>query len=189
MVSRHAWERPRPPSWLVRAEGAVSIVVALVLVTQPGVDNLLTVLALLGVCWLVGAALEVADLVADVQRWPWKALCAASGVAAAVVVLQQPLWSTVIVPVVLARTVGGFGLAVAAVRLLRALAGGGAGSGVPAAQSLLLGVLLLLASPATIVWGATALLGAGGVGAIVVASRIHFAEAGEQWRRVRQLVG
>ncbi len=178
-----------PPSWLVRADGAVSILVALVLVTQPGADNLLTVLALLGVSWLVGAALELLDLLADHRRWAWKALGAASGAAAAVVVLHQPLWSTVVVPVVLARTVGGFGLALAAVNALRTLAGGGAGSGVPAAQSLLLGMLLLLASPATMVWGATALLGAGGVAAIVVASQIRFAEAAEYARRARQVVG
>ncbi len=184
-----AWERPVPPSWLVRADGAVSILAALVLVTQPGVDNLLAVLALLGVYWLVGGALDLADLVADHRWWAWKALGAASGVAAAVVVLQQPLWSTVVVPVVLARTVGGFSLAVGAARALRTLAGGGAGSGVMATQSLLLGVLLLKASPATMVWGAAALVSAGGVAAVVVASGIHFAEAAEHARRARQLVG
>ena len=109
----------RPPSWLAAADSAASIVVALALVTQPGTDNLLTLLALLAVYWLVGAALEVVDLVADHRRWAWKALGAASGVAAALVVLRQPLWSTVLVPAVLARTVGGFGIAVGVVRLLR----------------------------------------------------------------------
>ena len=55
------------------------------------------------------------------------------------------------------------------------------------AQSLLLGFLLMLASPAALAWGGAALVGAGGVTALALAYRIRLAEAVEYARRAGQL--
>src|SRR5206468_4691320 len=87
-----------PPWWLVLGRGAAFPVAALVLLTQPGADHLLTLLALLAVCWLAAAALDLADLWRDRTAWGWKLAGAAAAATAAGVVLRQPLWSTLLVP-------------------------------------------------------------------------------------------
>src|SRR5215469_15750207 len=109
---------PPVPTWLVLAQGIAAVLVALVQLTQPGVDNLLTMLTLLGVYWLLGGVLELVDLLIDGRRWPWRLIGAAAGVAAGIAVLREPLWSTQLVPHLVARTMGWFGLAAGIVYLV-----------------------------------------------------------------------
>ncbi|HYW26714.1 MAG TPA: hypothetical protein VE953_21260 [Terriglobales bacterium] len=160
---------PPVPSWLVLTLGVASLSVALVQLAQVGVDNLLTLLALLGVFWLLGGVLELADLAVEGRRWPWRLAGAAAGVAAGVAVLREPLWSTLLVPALLAPTVGWLGIAAGLVSLLRGLLGGGPGALVLGALSVVLGVVLVLAAPAAIVWFGAAAAAVGGAAAVVVA--------------------
>jgi uncharacterized membrane protein HdeD (DUF308 family) len=177
------------PSWLVRTQGIASVVVALVQLTQPGVDNLLTLLALLGGYWLLGGVLELVGLAIDRRRWPWRLAGAAAGIAAGFVVLREPLWSTLLVPTLLAPVVGWFGMAVGVVYLLRTLAGGGRGALVLGTQSLVLGVLLVYGSPQLAVWGGAAVAALAGPAALVVAVRVRRREAVERAGRARELAG
>jgi uncharacterized membrane protein HdeD (DUF308 family) len=180
---------PAAPSWLVLTEAIASAVVALLLLTQPGVDNLLTLLALLGLYWLLGGVLELVGLLTDRGGWAWKALSAVAGIAPGLFILRHPLWSTLLVPVLLARTLGAFGLAVGGIYLLRMLAGGGRGAAVLGTQSLVLGVILVFGSPAVMVWGCAAVMTLACVTTLVVALRIRLSEAVEQSRRARQPMG
>jgi uncharacterized membrane protein HdeD (DUF308 family) len=180
---------PPVPPWLVLVQGIAAVVVGLVQLTQPGADNLLAMLALLGGYWLLGGILELVDLAVHRQRWAWRLAGAAAGIAAGAVVLREPLWSTLIVPPLLTPAMGWFGLGVGAVYLARMLAGGGRGALVLGTQSLVLGVMLLCAAPEVIVWGGAAVTGLGGLAALVVALRIRLTDAVEQARRSRQLAG
>jgi uncharacterized membrane protein HdeD (DUF308 family) len=168
---------PPVPSWLVLSQGIASVVLALVQLTQPGVDNLLTLLALLGGYWLLGGLLELVDL------------GAVAGVAAGLVVLREPLWSTLLVPPLLAPAMGWFGLAVGLVYLVRTVAGGGGGALVLGTQSAVLGVVLLCGTPQVVVWGGAAVAALAGPAALVVALRTRLAETVEQARRSRQVAG
>lgn len=180
---------PAVPRWLVLTQGIASIVVALVQVTQPGVDNLLTLLALLGGYWLLGGLLELLDLATERRQWLWRLTGAAAGIAAGVVVLREPLWSTLLVPTLLAPALGWSGIAVGAVYVLRAVLGGGRGALVLGAESLVLGVLLAYAPPQVIVWGGAAVAALGGAAALVVARRVRLPDAVEQAGRARELAG
>jgi len=179
---------PPVPPWLILVQGIAAVVVAVVQLTQPGVDNLLAMLALLGGYWLLGGILELVDLAVH-RRWAWRLAGAAAGIAAGAVVLREPLWSTLIVPPLLTPAMGWSGLAVGAVYLVRMLAGGGPGALVLGTQSLVLGVMLLYAAPEVIVWGGAAVTGLGGLAALVVAMRVRLTDAVEQARRSRQLAG
>ena len=179
---------PPVPSWLVLVQGIASFVVAMVQLTQPGVDHLLTLLALLGAYWLLGGLLELVDVAIERRRLPWRLVCAAAGFAAGLVVLREPLWSTLLVPPLLAPAIGWFGLAVGLVYLLRTVAGGGRGATVLGTLSVVLGVVLLCGSPEVTVWGAAAVAALGGPAALVVALRTRMSDAVERARRSRQLV-
>jgi uncharacterized membrane protein HdeD (DUF308 family) len=177
------------PSWLVLVQGIASVVLALVQLTQPGVDNLLTLLVLLGGYWLLGGILELVDLTVDRRRWAWRLAGAAAGLAAGFVVLREPLWSTLLVPALVAPAMGWFGLAVGLVYLVRTLVGGGRGALVLGTQSLVLGVMLLCGAPQVIVWGGAAVAAMGGLATLVFALRGQLAGAAEQARRSRQVAG
>lgn len=180
---------PPVPRWLVLTQGIAAVLVALIQVTQPGADNLLTMLALLGGYWLLGGVLELVDLAIDGRRRAWRLAGASAGIAAGFVVLREPLWSTLLMPQLLAPAMGWFGLAVGAIYLVRALAGGGRGALVLGTQSAVLGVILLFGPPQVIAWGGAAVTGLGGPAALVVALRGWLAARVEQARRSRQVAG
>lgn len=180
---------PAVPTWLVLTQGIAAVLVALIQLTQPGVDNLLTLLALLGGYWLLGGVLELADLAIDRRLWAWRLVGASAGIAAGLVVLRQPLWSTLLMPRLLAPAMGWFGLVVGVVYLVRTLAGGGRGALVLGTQSAVLGAMLLSGSPQVIAWGGAAVTGLGGPAALVVALRGRLATRGEQARRSREVAG
>jgi uncharacterized membrane protein HdeD (DUF308 family) len=180
---------PPVPTWLVLTQGIAAVLVALIQLTQPGVDNLLTLLALLGGYWLLGGVLELVDLAIDGRGRAWRLLGASAGIAAGFVVLHEPLWSTLLVVPQLAPAMGWFGLAVGAVYLVRAFAGGGRGALVLGTQSVVLGVMLLYGSPQVIVWGGAVVTGLGGPAALVVALRGRLSATMGQARRSRQMAG
>jgi uncharacterized membrane protein HdeD (DUF308 family) len=179
---------PVPP-WLVLAQAVASVALATVQLTQPGADNLLTLLVLLGGYWLLGGVLELVGLAVDRRRWAWRLASAGPGLAAGFVVLREPLWSTLLVPPQVAPTIGRFGLAVAGVYLARMVVGGGRGALVLGTQSLVLGVMLLFGAPQVIVWGGAAVAGLGGLATLVFALRGHLLDAGDRVRRPRELTG
>lgn len=170
---------PAPP-WLVRFDGAASVAVALLVLTQPGTDNLLTLLALLAVAWMIGGVLEVVDL--SIDRWgrTWKLLCGAAGFLAGTVVLHESLWSTLTVPGTIARVLGGFGAAVALIRLLRAATGGGLGVAVMGAQSLALALVLLFVPTSALVGVGATVTTVGGICLLAVGAQLRLVEEAAQ---------
>jgi uncharacterized membrane protein HdeD (DUF308 family) len=178
--------------WLVLAHGVLSICLGALVLSQPGADDLLTLLALLGVYWLLGAALEVVDLGHDHARWAWKLLSGSVQVSAGLVVLRHPLWSTLLVPSTLVGTLGSLGLAIGATQLARGLVGGGWGAAGLALVSLPLGGIVLLCPPRPAVWAAGLWAVAAGAGALAVGLRLASPLASGRartGRRGRRLVG
>src|SRR5256885_16654910 len=98
--------------WLVVAHGERSACLGLLLLARTGADDLLALLALLGVSWALGGLLEVAGLAHDRAGWVWSVLSGAVQAGAAAVVLRHPLWSTLLVPSTLVTTVGVLGVAI-----------------------------------------------------------------------------
>jgi hypothetical protein len=178
------------PWWLVLGQGAAFVAAALVLLTQTGEDHLLTFIVLLGVCWLVAGGLDLADLWLDRRGWAWKLLGAIAGFGAALLVLRQPLWSTLLVPATLLSGLGAFGVAIGVLGVVRGVGGGGRELAGLGCLSLVMGVLLLVSSPVLVVWGGAALAAFGGAGGLVAG--IHMRRARDsraEARRARELAG
>lgn len=175
----------RPPWWLAPAQGAAFTIAALVLLTEPGADHLLTLLALLGACWLTAGVLDLADLRRG-GRWGRKLAGAAVGLGTGLFVLRQPLWSTLLVPTTLLTGVAVCALANGAVALLRAWAGGGPPLAAVGGLDVVMGAILLTGSPRLALWGGAAWAVLAGVAVLVSGLRIRPAPAP---RPDRQLAG
>jgi uncharacterized membrane protein HdeD (DUF308 family) len=160
------------PWWLVLLEGIAAVIIGIFLLTAPGI-TLLFLVQVTGFFWLIGGILRLVSIFVDSSLWGWKLLASIVGVLAGLVVLQHPLWSTLLLPAVYVIILGVQGIILGGAGLIMAFQGGGWGSGVLGVLSIILGIVLLL-NPLFIgiavlpfVLGAFALLG--GILAIVAA--------------------
>src|SRR5215212_3274527 len=106
------------PWWLVLLEGIAAAIIGLFLLTAPGA-TLFVLVQVLGIFWLV------------------------LGILAGIVVLQHPLWSSVLVPAIYLIILGIQGLISGGVSLVLAFSGGGWGAGILGALSIVFGLVLL----------------------------------------------
>ena len=142
------------PWWLILLEGIAGVVIQV-----------------MGFFWLIGGILRVVSIFVDRSLWGWKLFGGIIGILAGIVVLQHPLWSTLLVPAVYVIILGVQGIIVGGVSLVMAFRGGGWGTGILGALNIVFGIILLL-NPLFIgiailpfVLGAFALVG--GIAAII----------------------
>jgi uncharacterized membrane protein HdeD (DUF308 family) len=165
------------PWWLVLLEGIAAAIVGLFLLTAPGA-TLFVLIQVLGIFWLVGGIFRIISIFIDNSLWGWKLIGGVFGILAGIVVLQHPLWSSVLVPAVYLVVLGIQGIILGGVSLVMAFRGEGWGVGILGALSIVLGLVLLFN-----VWIGVAtlpfILGAfsivGGVFAVVTAFRMRSA--------------
>jgi uncharacterized membrane protein HdeD (DUF308 family) len=130
------------PWWLVLLEGIAAAIVGLFLLTAPGA-TLFVLIQALGIYWLVGGILRIISIFMDNSLWGWKLVGGVFGVLAGIVVLQHPLWSSVLVPAVYLVVLGIQGLVLGGVSLVVAFRGEGWGVGILGALSIVFGLVLL----------------------------------------------
>ena len=130
------------PWWLVLLEGIVAVIVGLFLLTAPGA-TLFVLIQVLGIFWLVGGIFRTVSIFIDNSLWGWKLIGGVLGILAGIVVLQHPLWSSVLVPAVYVIIFGIQGLISGGVGLVLAFSGGGWGAGILGVLSIVLGIVLL----------------------------------------------
>ena len=146
------------------------MIIGLFLLTAPGI-TLLFLVQVAGFFWLFGGVLRVVSIFIDSSLWGLKLVGGIIGILAGIVVLQHPIWSTLLVPAVYVIILGIQGIIVGATSLVLAFRGGGWGAGLLGIVSIVFGVILLL-NPVFIgiailpfVLGAFALIG--GIAAII----------------------
>ena len=105
-----------------------SVIIGLFLLTAPGI-TLLFLVQVAGFFWLIGGVLRTVSIFVDSSLWGWKLLGGIIGILAGIVVLQHPLWSTLLVPAVYVIILGIQGLIVGGTILVMAFRGGGCGAG------------------------------------------------------------
>lgn len=130
------------PWWLVLLEGIAAAIVGLFLLTAPGA-TLFVLIQALGIYWLVGGIFRIISIFMDNSLWGWKLVGGVFGVLAGIVVLQHPLWSSVLVPAVYLVVLGIQGLVLGGVSLVVAFRGEGWGVGILGALSIVFGLVLL----------------------------------------------
>ncbi len=130
------------PWWLVLLSGLSAILLGLLLFAKPAA-TLLILIQVLGVYWLITGGLSIVFLVKDRREWGWKLFSGILGIMAGILIIFNPLWSTLLVPTSLAILVGAIGIVLGVMELVFAFRGGGWGVGVLGVLSILLGLLLL----------------------------------------------
>ena len=131
------------PWWLVLLEGITGVIIGALLLISPGQTTLVLV-QFLGIYWLISGIFSVVGIFIDSSMWGWKLFAGILGVVAGIVILQNPLWSTFLVPTVLVIVLGIEGIIFGVIYLIMAFKGAGWGAGILGALSVILGFMLLM---------------------------------------------
>jgi uncharacterized membrane protein HdeD (DUF308 family)/predicted flap endonuclease-1-like 5' DNA nuclease len=130
------------PWWLVLISGISAILLGLLLFARPAA-TLIILIQILGIYWLISGVVSLVSLFWNRKEWGWKLFSGILGILAGIMIIKNPLWSTLLVPTSLAILIGAIGIAIGVLQLVYAFRGGGWGLGVLGALSILLGLLLL----------------------------------------------
>ncbi len=164
-------ENPGLPWWLVLIEGIVVILLGVLLLMRPAATTIILI-QFLGIYWLVTGIFMIISLIWDRTAWGWKLLSGILGIIAGLLIIQNPLWSTLFVPATLAIVLGVIGILIGIFQLIDAFSGGGWGSGILGVLSILLGFLLItrpVIAGLALPWVLSGLLIGGGILAIIYA--------------------
>src|SRR5215212_6620715 len=163
------------PWWLVLLEGIVAAILGLFLLSAPGA-TLFVLIQVLGIFWLVGGLFRIVSIFLDSSLWGWKLVGGVLGILAGIVVLQHPLWSSVLVPAIYVIILGIQALISGGVSLVRAFSGGGWGAAILGALSIVFGLVLLFnvwigIAVLPFILGAVGIVGGGAAIAVAFAMR------------------
>jgi len=139
--------------------GIVSLVFGILLFTQT-TATLGLIMLLVGLSWFIQGVVTLAGIFIDKAQWGWKVFSGIIGLAAGLLVLRNPVESTVVIPAIYSILLGLFGLLIGLAALLAAFQGEGWGIGIFGLVSLVIGLVLMFNSVvggAVLVW-LTALL-------------------------------
>jgi len=165
------FETKQTPWWLILMGGILNVVVGVLLLSAPVKTTFVLVLAL-GFYWIVGGIFTLVGMFVDHTAWGWKLFMGLLSIAAGTVILRYPLISAVTIPSVIVLMLGIQGVIVGIIGLIMAFKGGGWGSGILGALSIVFGVILManFSSPGmvlTLVWVAGIFAMVGGLFQIV----------------------
>ena len=139
--------------------GIISLIFGILLFTQT-TATLALIMLLVGLSWFIQGIVTLVGIFIDKGEWGWKLFSGIIGLAAGLLVLRNPVESTVVIPAIYAILLGIFGLLIGIAALIAAFQGEGWGFGIFGAFSLLIGLAMMFNSVvggAVLVW-LTALL-------------------------------
>lgn len=156
--------------YLLLFGGIISLVLGLLLLTRPSA-TLAVVMLLVGLAWFIHGVVILLSIFIDKGDWGWKLFGGVIGVAAGLLVFQNPVASTVAVPAVLALVLGVFGILIGVSALVAAFQGGGWWAGIFGAISIVIGLLMLfnsaIAGGVLVIVTAVLLVVQGGIGVVM----------------------
>lgn len=167
-------ENYETPWWLVLINGIAALIIGIFLITSPGATTVVLV-QFLGIYWLVSGIFQIIAIFIDQTAWGWKLFAGILGILAGIMVLNHPLWSTVLVPSVLIIILGVQGVIFGILGLIQAFQGAGWGAGIMGAVSILFGVVLLfnpLLGAAALPWVLGIFGIVGGIAGIIAAFKL-----------------
>ncbi len=130
------------PWWLFLIEGIASIIVGLLLLTNPAV-TIIVLVQFLGIWWLVGGILDIVSMFVDSTAWGWKLFSGIIGIIAGIVILQHPFLAAIGVTQIVVIVVGILGIMQGIMGLIGAFQGGGWVSALLGVVSIAIGLLLI----------------------------------------------
>lgn len=173
------------PWWCVLIEGITAVLVGLLLFASPGI-TMAVLIQILGWYWLVTGILGLVMMFVDRTMWGLKLFGGVLGIVAGVLIIQHPMWATVLVPTVVVLVLGIDGALIGSVDIVKAFQGGGWGIGILGVMSILIGLYLVfnpLSASIALPWALAFFAVFGGIVGIAGSFQMRTAtieEAGEQ---------
>jgi uncharacterized membrane protein HdeD (DUF308 family) len=157
------------PWWVALIAGIALAIVGMLLLLEPSMTFLMLI-QLLGIYWFVNGLVRIASIFIDPTGWGWKLAIGVVGIIAGLVIIQHPLWSSVLIPTTLVFMFGLAGLFIGLLEVVSAFMGTGWSTGILGVVSMIFGLLLLFnplagAIALPFAFGALALIG--GVGTAI----------------------
>ena len=150
--------------------GIISLVFGILLFTQTGA-TLSLIMLLVGLAWFIQGVVSLLGIFIDKSEWGWKLFGGVIGVAAGLLVFQNPVAGTVVVAGVVALLLGVFGVLIGISALIAAFQGEGWGAGIFGAISIVIGLLMIfnaVVSAQVLIWlTALLLVIQGGIGVVM----------------------
>jgi uncharacterized membrane protein HdeD (DUF308 family) len=161
------------PWWLVLLQGIAAIIIGLLLLTNTAATVAFLVLVL-GFYWLISGIFSIIGIFVDSSQWGWKLFMGILGIIAGIIVIQHPLWSSILIPTLTATIIAIFGIIMGIIGLIQAFQGAGWGAAILGVLSILFGILLL-ANPLISAVALVIVLGAFGIigGALAIISALR----------------
>ncbi len=129
------------PWWLILIEGIAANIVGLLLLANPG-STLAVLVRLLGIYFFVTGILSIIAIFIDSTAWGWKLFAGIIGILAGFIIIEYPLWSTLLVPTTFVLVIAVCEIIIGLINLVHAFQGAGWGKGILGVLSILLGVVL-----------------------------------------------
>jgi len=131
------------PWWVSLITGIAMIILGLLLLSAPGSTSVI-IIQFLGIYWLVDGIIRLVTIFIDHSGWGWKLFMGILGILAGLVVIQHPIWATILVPTTLVYVVGFIGIILGIVQVVSAFRGAGWGTGVLGAISIIFGLMIIM---------------------------------------------
>jgi uncharacterized membrane protein HdeD (DUF308 family) len=130
--------------WLLLLQGISTIVLGILLLTQPA-STIDVIVIFVGAYWLVSGIFAIVRIFTAAGRahWGWSLLGGIIAILAGILVLGHPLVSTVLLPEVLVIVIAIQGILIGILDLVRSFQGDGLGAFVLGVLSILIGLWLL----------------------------------------------
>ncbi len=132
------------PWWATLVQGLFSVIIGLLLLTNPAATTLVIV-QFIGIYWLVTGVFSITAIFVDRSLWGWKLLAGLIGIFAGLTVIQHPIWSAVLLPTMLVIVFGVNGIILGLISFIGAFKGGGFSAAVLGIINFLFGIILLSA--------------------------------------------
>lgn len=156
------------PWWAVLLEGIAAVLIGILLFASPGA-TMVVLIQILGWYWLITGILGLVMMFVDTTMWGLKLFGGLLGIFAGILIIQNPLWATVVAPTVFVFILGIDGVLIGGVDLIKAFQGAGWGVGILGVMSVLIGLYLMfnpLSGAIVLPWVLAALAVVGGIMAI-----------------------
>lgn len=164
----------RQPWWVVFVEGILALVTGVLLLISPE-RTVAILIQFLGIFFLIAGTVELVSIFINKKHWGLKIVVGILGIIAGVLVLQHPLWSTVLVASIMVVVLGFYGLFAGTSMIARAFRGEGWGVAILGIVAILIGIFLLantlIGIQLTVTLSGIALV-VGGIAAIVFSFRM-----------------
>ena len=162
------------PWWLVLLEGIAALIIGILLISSTE-QTVVVLVQLLGIYWLIKGIFNIISMFIDSTAWGWKLFAGIIGIIAGILVLQNPLWSGILVPSLMIIILGLQAIIVGVIAIVQAFRGAGWGAGILGILSILVGVFFvantLIGLQLVIILSAVMLI-IGGIAAIIMAFKL-----------------